>query len=78
MRELLEEVLRENGWNKADGLVNKAIRIKGVDIINAEWLGGELLGHVNGRVRNLVKVFEESGFNRTIAKAGFTSILRQE
>ena len=78
MRELLEEVLRESGWNKADGLVNKAIRIKGVDIIDAEWLGGELLGYVNGRIRNLVKVFEENRFNKTIAKAGFTSILRPE
>ena len=78
MRNLLEELLRENGWNKADGRVNRAIRIKGVDIIDAEWLGGELLGRVNGRVRNIVKVFEENRFNKTIAKAGFTSILRPE
>lgn len=78
MRAILEDVLLENGWNKADGVVNKAIRIKGVDIIDAEWLGGELFGHVNGRLRNIVKVFEDNKFNKIIAKAGFTSILKPE
>lgn len=57
-------------------MVNKAIRIKGVDIIDAEWLGGELFGHVNGRSRNIVKVFEDNKFNKTVARAAFLSILR--
>lgn len=76
MRAILEDVLLENGWNKADGLVNKAVRIKGVDIIDAEWLGGELFGYVNGRPRNIVKVFEEMKLNKTVARAAFLSILR--
>lgn len=78
MRAILEDILLENGWNKADGVVNKAIRIKGVDIIDAEWLGGELFGYVNGKSRNIVKVFEDNKFNKIIAKAGFTSILKPE
>lgn len=78
MRAILEDVLLEHGWNKADGVVNKSIRIGGVDIIDAEWLGGELFGHVNGRSRSIVKVFEDNKFNKIIAKAGFTSILKPE
>ena len=76
MRDLLEEVLRENRWNKADGLVNKAIRINNVEIWETEWLGGELLGRVNGRVRNIPALFAEMKLNKNVAKAVFISILR--
>lgn len=78
MRAILEDVLLENGWNKADGVVNKSIRINGVEIWEAEWLGGELLGRVNGKIRNIVTLFEEMKLNRTVARAAFLSILRPE
>jgi len=76
MRALLEDILLENGWNKADGVVNKSIRINGVEIWEAEWLGGELLGRVNGKIRNIVTLFEEMKLNKTVARAAFLSILR--
>lgn len=76
MRAILEDVLLENGWNKADGVVNKSIRISGVEIWEAEWLGGELLGRVNGKIRNIVTIFEEMKLNKTVARAAFLSILR--
>lgn len=76
MRAILEDVLLENGWNKADGVVNKSIRISGVEIWEAEWLGGELLGRVNGKIRNIVTLFEEMKLNKTVARAAFLSILR--
>lgn len=76
MRALLEDILLENGWNKADGVVNKSIRINGVEIWKAEWLGGELLGRVNGKIRNIVTLFEEMKLNKTVARAAFLSILR--
>jgi hypothetical protein len=76
MRAILEDVLLENGWNKADGVVNKSIRINGVEIWEAEWLGGELLGRVNGKIRNIVTLFEEMKLNKTVARAAFISILR--
>lgn len=78
MRAILEDVLLENGWNKADGVVNKSIRINGVEILEAEWLGGELLGRVNGKIRNIVTLFEEMKLNKTVARAAFLSILRPE
>lgn len=76
MRAILEDVLLENGWNKADGVVNKSIRISEVEIWEAEWLGGELLGRVNGKIRNIVTIFEEMKLNKTVARAAFLSILR--
>lgn len=76
MRALLEDILLENGWNKADGVVNKSIRINGVEIWEAEWLGGELLGRVNGKIRNIVTLFEEMKLNKIVARAAFLSILR--
>lgn len=76
MRAILEDILLENGWNKADGVVNKSIRINGVEIWEAEWLGGELLGRVNGKIRNIVTLFEEMKLNKTVARAAFLSILR--
>lgn len=76
MRAILEDILLENGWNKADGVVNKSIRISGVEIWEAEWLGGELLGRVNGKIRNIVTLFEEMKLNKTVARAAFLSILR--
>lgn len=76
MRAILEDVLLENGWNKVDGVVNKSIRISGVEIWEAEWLGGELLGRVNGKIRNIVTIFEEMKLNKTVARAAFLSILR--
>lgn len=78
MRAILEDVLLENGWNKVDGVVNKSIRINGVEIWEAEWLGGELLGRVNGKIRNIVTLFEEMKLNKTVARAAFLSILRPE
>nr|DAM87491.1 MAG TPA: hypothetical protein [Bacteriophage sp.] len=76
MRAILEDILLENGWNKADGVVNKSIRINGAEIWEAEWLGGELLGRVNGKIRNIVTLFEEMKLNKTVARAAFLSILR--
>lgn len=76
MRAILEDILLENGWNKADGVVNKSIRINGVEVWEAEWLGGELLGRVNGKIRNIVTLFEEMKLNKTVARAAFLSILR--
>lgn len=76
MRAILEDVLLEYGWNKANGVVNKSIRINGVEIWEAEWLGGELLGRVNGKIRNVPALFEEMKLNKTVARAAFLSILR--
>jgi hypothetical protein len=76
MRAILEDVLLEHGWNKANGLVNKAVRINDVEIWEAEWLGGELLGRVNGKIRNIPALFEEMKLNKTVARAAFLSILR--
>ena len=78
MRAILEDVLLEHGWNKERGVVNKAIRINDVEIWEAEWAGGELFGRVNGRIRSIPALFEEIRLNKTVAKAAFISILRQE
>ena len=78
MRAILEDVLLEHGWNKERGVVNKAIRINDIEIWEAEWAGGELFGRVNGRIRNIPALFEEMKLNKTVARAAFISILRQE